>query len=297
MKLQRYAGNPILTPREDHPWESGAVFNPGVVYAGGKVHLLYRAIGEYENYISRLGYAVSEDGLRFTRLDEPVFEPQEDYERFGCEDPRITAIGDVFYVTYTALSRRAFSNAGNRVALASTTDFRNFRRYGVILPEFEDKDAVLFPEKIAGKYVMFHRIAPDIWIAYSDDLLHWYGHKVVMRPRPGRWDGVKIGAGAPPLKTEHGWLLFYHGVDEDMVYRLGVALFDLHDPSKLIARQEEPILEPEEVYEREGDVPNVVFTCGAIEKDDLYYVYYGGADKVICVATVEKDQALDFLRQ
>lgn len=292
LRLERYHGNPILEPRGSG-WESRAVFNCAVAYDGHVVHMLYRAVAKDDPvYISRFGYASSSNGLDFQRAEEPVFEPQEDYEAFGCEDPRITRIGDRFYITYTALSQRAFSGSGNRVALASTTDFKEYQRHGVILPEFEDKDAVLFPEKIGGKYVMFHRIMPDIWIAYSDDLLHWHGHKVVMRPRPGYWDGVKIGAGAPPLKTECGWLLFYHGVDEDLIYRLGVALFDLHDPSKLIARGEEPILEPEEEYEREGDVPNVVFTCGAIEKDGLYYVYYGGADTVIGVATIAKDQVL-----
>jgi predicted GH43/DUF377 family glycosyl hydrolase len=159
----------------------------------------------------------------------------------------------------------------------------------------ENKDAVIFPEKVSGKYVMFHRTMPDIWIGYSDNLKEWYGHKIVMRPREGLWDCKKIGAGPPPIKTEKGWLLFYHGVDEKRVYRLGVALFDLNDPSRLIARQEGPILEPEEPWELEGDVPTVVYNCGAIEKNGMYYVYYGGADTVIGVATVSKEEALDFI--
>lgn len=293
MKLRRYKGNPILRPSEENKWESGAVFNCAAVYAGGLIHLLYRAIGEYDTYISRFGHAVSEDGLNFKRFNNPVFEPQEDYEHFGCEDPRITKIENTFYITYTALSKRAFSGSGNRVALASTENFRNYQRHGVILPDMENKDAVLFPERINGKYVMFHRIKPDIWIAYSDNLTQWYGHEIVMRPRENSWDCKKIGAGAPPIKTEKGWLEFYHGVDEKKVYRLGAALFDLNDPSKLLARQDEPILEPEEDYELYGDVPNVVFTCGAIEKDDSFYVYYGGGDKVICVAISREVEKLD----
>ncbi len=295
-KLKRFEGNPILKPKKENEWESGAVFNCATVYDGKLIHMLYRAIGEYDSYISRLGYAISEDGFNFKRISHPVFEPQEDYEAFGCEDPRITKIDNRYYITYTALFNRAFSGEGNRVALASTNDFKSFTRYGVILPEFKDKDAVLFPEKIEGKYVMYHRIRPDIWIAYSDDLKRWYGHKVVMRPRKGSWDCQYIGSGAPPLKTEKGWLLFYHGVDENKVYRLGIALFDLNDPSMLLARQEEPILEPKENYELYGDVPNVVFTCGAIEKDTSFYVYYGGADKTICVATVDRNCVIESFR-
>lgn len=294
LKLKRYEGNPILKPRPENKWESKAVFNCGVTFENNLVHLLYRAIGEYETYISRMGYAISKDGINFRRFDQPVFEPQEDYESLGCEDPRITRLGGQFYITYTALFNRAWSGTGNRVALASTRIFKDFNRYGVILPDIENKDAVIFPEKIQGKYVMFHRIFPDIWIAYSHNLVDWCGHRIIMRPRKNSWDCYKIGAGAPPIKTECGWLEFYHGVDENKLYRLGVALFDLHDPSKLLARQDKPILEPEEDYEVEGDIPNVVFTCGAIEKDDSYYVYYGCADTVIGLATVSKEEALDF---
>ena len=296
MELRRHPANPILQANPENEWESGAVFNCAVVAQNGTIHMLYRAIGEYEVYRSRLGYAWSTDGIHFRRRGTPAFEPEEEYEVFGCEDPRITRLGDTFYITYTALFNRAWSPTGNRVALAATRDFQTFKRYGVILPDMENKDAVLFPEKINGKYVMLHRIVPDIWIAYSDNLVDWYGHKIIMRPRPGCWDCVKIGAGAPPIKTDAGWLEFYHGVDENRVYRLGAVLFDLHQPEKIIARQNDPILEPVEDCEVRGDVPNVVFTCGAIEKDDQYYVYYGGADTVICLATVGKQEALDFVR-
>lgn len=294
MKLKRFSENPIIKPIKKNKWECGAVFNCATVFDGEMVHLLYRAIGEYDTYISRLGYAFSIDGFNFERSDKPVFEPKEKYERFGCEDPRVTQIDNKFYITYTALSSRAWSGKGNRVALAATMDFRSFERHGIILPDMENKDAVIFPEKVKGKYVMYHRTMPNIWIGYSDNLKEWYNHKIVMSPREGLWDCKKIGAGPPPIKTEQGWLLFYHGVDEKRVYRLGVALFDLNDPSRLIARQEEPILEPEEPWELKGDVPTVVFNCGAIEKDGMYYVYYGGADTVIGVATVSKEEALDF---
>jgi len=295
VQLKRYSGNPILEPIKKNSWECGAVFNCAAVYDGEKTHLLYRAIGEYDIYISSLGHAVSDDGLNFQRHDQPVFEPKEEYERFGCEDPRITPIDGKYYITYTALSNKAWSGSGNRVALATTKDFRSFERHGIILPDMENKDAVIFPEKVKGKYIMYHRIMPDIWIAYSDDLIEWTGHKKVMEPRERLWDCKKIGAGAPPVKTEKGWLLFYHGVDDERFYRLGIALFDLEDPSKLIARQEEPILGPEEKWELEGDVSKVVFNCGVAEIDDTYYVYYGGADTVIGVATVSKTDSMDFL--
>jgi len=167
VKLKRYSGNPILNPVKKNKWECGAVFNCAAVLNGEKTHLLYRAIGEYDSYISALGHAVSEDGLSFQRHDQPVFKPQEQYERFGCEDPRITQIDGKYYITYTALSKRAWSGSGNRVALASTRDFQTFERLGIILPDMENKDVVIFPEKVNGKYVMFHRTMPDIWIAYS----------------------------------------------------------------------------------------------------------------------------------
>ncbi len=295
--LRRHPENPILIPRADVPWEKEAVFNPGVTVHQGKIYMLYRAIGEYEVYSSSLGLAISEDGIHFQRFPEPVFSPAEPYDRYGCEDPRITRLDGRFYITYTALSQRAFSGRGNRVALASTEDFRDFRRHGVILPDLDDKDTVIFPEKVRGRYVMYHRVPPDIWIAYSDDLVNWYGHRRIMFPRPGLWDSQKIGAGAPPIRTDAGWLLVYHGVDRNRVYRLGVALFDLDDPSRLISRPLEPILEPREWYEKEGDVPNVVFTCGLAEVGEEVFVYYGGGDKVIGLATVGKRELLDFARR
>jgi len=292
MRLKRYEENPILMPIKKNRWESKDVFNAGAAYFDGMVHLLYPAMGE--DGVSRLGYAASKDGFGIeTRLSSPVFEPEpgNKFETFGCEDPRITRIGEEFYFLYTA-----YSQIGTRVSLASTKNFRQYRRYGVVLPDVNNKDATLFPKKIRGKYVMFHRIEPDIWIAYSDNLTSWEGHRVVMKPRKGKWDCWLIGAGAQPIETSRGWLLFYHGVDENEVYRLGVAVFDLKDPSVLLARYDKPILEPEKNYELYGKVPNVVFTCGAIEKDDLYYVYYGGADRVIGVATIGKGVLQELLK-
>lgn len=289
MRLKRFLKNPILRPKKQNDWESKLVFNPAAVYENGLFHLLYRAVGE--DNISRIGYAVSANGYEFFRLDKPVFTPIGILESKGCEDPRLVSLEGKFYMTYTAYSLK-----GVRVSLASTRNFIKWERFGVVLPDMENKDAVLFPEKIGGRYIMLHRpMDPprSIWIAYSNDLVRWGDFKKVMAPIEGRWDGVGIGSASPPVKTERGWLLIYHGIDKDGVYRLGAALLDLDDPSRVIGRYPEPILEPEEDYELRGEVREVVFGCGICEMEDKYFIYYGAADKVICGATAEKKELLD----
>jgi predicted GH43/DUF377 family glycosyl hydrolase len=288
MSLRRYAGNPILSPNPHHGWESLNVFNPAVVYRGGLFHMLYRAQGS--DYISHLGYAVSADGFDWLRLHKPVFSPEGEYETRGVEDPRITQLGDTFYVLYTG-----YSDHGTRVCLASTENFITWKRYGVVLPDQDDKDAALFPEKTGDRYCAFHRIPDDIWIAYSDDLVHWTDHQIIMRPRRDNWDSARIGAAGPPIKTERGWLFIYHGYDEKRIYCLGAAMLDAKDPSRVTARLRDPILKPEEDWEIDGDVPNVVFSCAAVEVAATYYVYYGGADRVIAVATIPKVELLNLL--
>ncbi|MDY6875004.1 MAG: glycosidase [Chloroflexota bacterium] len=323
MKLVRYAHNPILEANPEREWESGAVFNCGAtVSADGSIYLLYRAIPEgytkkpggagYDDYVSSIGCAISEDGYHLTRFAHPVIEPLEEYERFGCEDPRVTRLeigGRVSYlVTYTALSTPAFYGARHRVALASTEDLHTFHKHGVVILDLEDKDAVIFPELIGGRIAMLHRVTPNIQIVYFDSLEQltnpredfWNAHQAaleeatVMWPKY-KWEAKKIGAGPPPLRTDAGWLLIYHGVDAAHVYRAGAALLDLEEPSRVIARSPYPILEPQEEYERVGDVPNVVFPEGAIVRDGVLYVYYGGADKCCCLATIVLDDLLGSL--
>lgn len=325
MKLVRYAHNPVLEANPEREWESGAVFNCGAtVSADGLIYLLYRAIPQdytrkpdgsgYDNYVSSIGCAVSEDGRHFTRFAHPVIEPLEEYERFGCEDPRVTRLeigGEVLYlITYTALSTPAFSGAGHRVALASTENLRTFHKHGVVIPGLEDKDTVIFPELVGGRIAMLHRVAPDIQIVYFENLEQllnpdeefWSKYRVslneftVMGPRY-EWEAKKIGAGPPPIRTDAGWLLIYHGVDANHVYRAGAALLDLEEPSRVIARSPYPILEPEEEYERVGDVPNVVFPEGAVVRDGTLYVYYGGADKCCCLATAPLPDLVGFVAQ
>ncbi|MCK4543816.1 MAG: glycosidase, partial [Spirochaetales bacterium] len=198
----------------------------------------------------------------------------------------------------------------DRVALATTDDFKNYTRHGVIIPGLNDKDAVFFPERINGKMALLHRIPPDIQIVCFDSLEQMIGpeeafwkeynssieeHTILKRKY--EWESKKIGAGPPPVKTEEGWLLIYHGVDNDHVYRTGVALLDLEDPSRVIARSPHPILEPEADYEKYGDVNDVVFPEGAIVLKDTLFIYYGGADKVCALATVKVKDLIDFLKE
>lgn len=305
MGLKRFKDNPILTPRTVNFWESQAVFNCAAINHDGKIHMLYRAIGEYEHYISRVGYAVSEDGINFKRFDEAVLEPSARYEIGGCEDPRITKIEDKIYVTYVVLSFPQKEKGIARTALASTEDFFAYNKYGVITPhDVDDKDVVLFPTKFNGRYVMIHRPHwigdkygienPSMWLAYSDNLHEWGDDKLLVQPEE-EWERSKIGAGPPPIKTNKGWLVLYHGVDADFVYRAGAVLLDLNDPSKVIAKTRRPLLEPKEQYELLGDVPNVVFPTGISMLDNKLYVYYGAADKVIAMASAEVEEVLDSL--
>ncbi len=285
LKLKRDMRNPLLLPVPEHSWESRFIFNGAVVYDENEklFHMLYRAMGV--DNVSRIGYAVSTDGVHFSRLDKPVFSPANNFETKGCEDPRLTKIDDEYYMLYTAYSKN-----GVRVSMASTKNFITWKRYGVILPDQDDKDAALFPEKVNGRYMLYHRIEPDIWVSFSDDLFHWTDHKVIMNPRKDRWDSLKVGIGAPPVKTSQGWFMLYHGVDQNMVYRLGFALFDLNDPTKLLKRVDNPVLEPEEDFERFGQVPNVVFSDAMIQHDGNYMVYYAGADNCMALATIPVEE-------
>ena len=320
MKLKRYEGNPVLEPR-GNDWESIAVFNCAATYKDDKIHVLYRAVGDYVRYISRLGYAIFDRDLNLLdRPEEPVFNPDIKLWEMSIEDPRFTEIDNELYLTYvvtptpsppSAVRKRLdipeLETAGPRIALARVEDFRQFTRLGIITPyDADERDVVLFPEKIQRRYAAIHRpsnwIGPgypveqaSIWFAFLDELPgRMYDHKAIMAPEQP-WEGKKIGAGPPPIKTDAGWLLIYHGVDPDHVYRAGAALLDLEEPWRILARTPEPILEPEEGYEREGDVPNVVFPEGAELIGDELLVFYGAADKVCCAARARLDKLISHL--
>jgi predicted GH43/DUF377 family glycosyl hydrolase len=296
--ITRYKHNPILT-KNDVPYEVATVHNAGVTKFGDEYIMLFRS--HKLNGRSILGLARSKDGYHFEVEEKPFMVPATsgifaEYEAFGVEDPRITCIDSEYWITYSAYSRH-----GVRIGLAKTTDWKNVERFSLIT-EADYRNVVIFPEKFNGLYARLDRphseISPwSIWISYSPDLRYWGDSRLIMKPEPYHWDEMKIGPGAPPIKTDKGWLSIYHGVFPTMdgsVYRLGVALHDLDDPSKIIGVGDNWILQPEEPYEITGYVHNVVFTCGAVPEDDgTVKIYWGGADTVMCVGTARIDDLVD----
>ncbi len=290
--VERYKNNPILT-KHDVPYEVATVHNAAVAKYNSKFVMIFRS--HKLNGRSILGKAVSDNGFDFKVDEKPFMTPSKEgifkeYEEYGIEDPRITFIDGEYIITYSAYSRH-----GVRIGLAKTKDFINVERVSLIT-EADYRNVVIFPEKFNGLYVRLDRphseISPwSVWISYSPDLIFWGESKVVMKPEMYHWDEMKIGPGAPPIKTKQGWINIYHGVFPTMdgsVYRLGVALHDLKDPSNIISVADEWILQPEELYEITGYVHNVVFSCAAVPvDDDKVIIYWGGADKVMCAGTAK----------
>ncbi|MBN2348136.1 MAG: glycoside hydrolase family 130 protein [Bacteroidales bacterium] len=298
MLIKRYTNNPILT-KKDVPYPVATVHNAAVIKYEGKYVMIFRS--HKLNGRSILGMAESEDGYNFKVQSKPFMVPAtegifKEYEAYGVEDPRIILMDGEFLITYSAYSRH-----GVRIGLAKTKNFKSVERFSLIT-ESDYRNVVIFPEKIGGLYARLDRphseISPwSIWISYSPDLRYWGESKLIMKPLQYHWDEMKIGPGAPPVKTSRGWLSIYHGVFPTMdgsVYRLGVALHDLKDPSKIIAVGDEWILQPEEVYEITGYVHNVVFSCGAVpEEDGSVKIYWGGADSVMCAGTANLEALVD----
>lgn len=236
--------------------------------------------------MSHLRLARSHDGVNFTVADEPFIVPDSQYEQYGCEDARITRIGDRWYINYSAISPM-----GITTALATTTDFIHVEKHGLIFCP-DNRDVCFFPERINGLYMALTRPAPahfghpEIWICQSPDMLHWGNHQHLLGRSGDAWDGRKSGGGAPLIKTDRGWLEIYHGVDADQRYCLGALLLDLNDPTRILAKSSVPLLEPSAPYEREGFFGNVVFTCGALVRNETLHVWYGAADECIALATL-----------
>lgn len=290
LSLVRHPQSPLMYPNRQHRWEAVNVFNCAVHQHNGLFHMLYRAQGV--DFISTIGYAVSADGLTWNRLENPVMSPHQGREDYrGVEDPRVTEIDGVFYMCYTA-----YGENGNYPMIAKSENLITWTDVAP-LEKTENKDHVLFPEKIGGRYAILHRRRPHIWIAYSDDMVTWTDHTIIMSPRPDlEWEAKSIGANGVPIKTEYGWLLFYHGYGEQHIYRQTVALLDLNDPSKVIHRPRTYIMEPTETWEIRGDVPNVIFSCTNIVVGDQLYFYYAGADRLIGLATAPFDDVVAFAR-
>ncbi len=249
----------------------------------------------YLTSISHLRLARSADGINFEIEDAPAISPANDYETFGIEDPRISFIDGTYYISYVAVSP-----LGVTTCLASTKDFASYQRHGVIFCP-DNKDVVLFPERIDGKYHALHRPVSqlfkkhEIWIAESPDLTCWGNHRYLMGLRRHCWEDTKIGAGAVPFRIENGWVEIYHGTDRNNRYCLGAVLTDADQPWMVLARTEKPVLEPQADYEIEGFFGNVVFCCGLLYEDDKLKIYYGVADTAICYAELPLQDVLENL--
>ncbi|MEI7765752.1 MAG: hypothetical protein WCI93_04195 [bacterium] len=307
--LKRFVGNPIIHPARNTYWESTATFNPTAFEHDGKVHIIYRAVGVSD--ISTLGYAGSDDGYYFSErtfkpifihknhsvdTGEPIFYSSGGGWNGGAEDPRVTKIDNMLYMTYTA-----FNGWGSvRIGLISISleDFLNkkwnWKKPVLISPPGEvHKNWVIFPERINGKYAILHSLSPEILIEYVDDMNSFDGTKFIYSIHQNHPDwqlrerGMR-GVGGAPIKTKYGWLLFFHAMEphETHRYKLWAMILDLKDPTKILYRSKTPILEPDAFYENEGLKSGIVYSCGAIIKGEDLFIYYGGADMVSCVATV-----------
>ncbi len=335
VKLRRFEGNPVLSPDPEHPWENFVTTNPGAWFdpKEGRVTLLYRAAGKEPEHVIHLGLAVSEDGYHFKRFKEPVLSPSRDGLDGGClEDPRIVKIGDYYYITYASRAfppgeywlhdGRCYQNPDcaeefplcikkNHTTshLLITKDFKTFIRGGMLTsPMLDDRDVILFPEKIGGKFYMMHRPMewcgpkygtqnPAIWISSADDLLN-FGNPALLAKAQFAWE-QKIGGNTPPIKTKYGWLTLYHAVGCDRYYRLGAMLLAIDNPRQVTHRTREWIFQPETEYETNGCYSGggVVFPCGKVIVGDRLLVYYGAADKYVGLAECGVEELLDYLLQ
>jgi predicted GH43/DUF377 family glycosyl hydrolase len=294
----RINGQPLIEPDPDLDWEAGGIFSPAVIHENGNWKMIYRAFGS--DMVSRLGYAESDDGVSWQKDKKPrVIPDHTGLEYSGVEDPRIVHIDGRYLITYTAYAKQEES-VQTRIRILETTDFHKFVH---ITPTFHqkehknDKDGVLFPEKIDGMYHMLHRLEPDIQLSVSHDLKYWTKFSTVLSPTTNEWESLKIGAGTPPIRTNVGWLFFYHGVSKDKEYSMGAVILDQNTPTKVLYRLPFPLLSPGFKYEEDGVVPNVVFGTSVVEMISNYYLYYGAGDDVIAAALIDKSELLRTLVQ
>jgi predicted GH43/DUF377 family glycosyl hydrolase len=308
--FNRDSSNPLIAPRTGCWWEARGTLNPGILDRGDRIDMLYRAVGI--DGLSRFGHASSTDGRSFERGSTPAFESQYDDvdARLGIEDPRITQVEGRVFVTYT---KAAVESADTpplswepapfrvRPCIAETNNLSNFQEIRSTFSE-NAKDLVLFPERINGQYVGLLRRYPSVQLITSPDLVHWSERETILTPLPGGWEEERVGAGPPPIRTQHGWWLALYHANEFLrkeenrrFYRMGMAVLDGDDPSRVIYRHPHPIFEPEAEYEVGGPVGNVVFGTGLVERGHELWLYYGGGDGVVCLATVELEALLSLI--
>jgi len=337
LRFTRCPDNPIVQPGL-YKWRMAAVFNPGVIYDDGKFFMYERAAGGLRPFHCYIGMLESEDGVRFRHVkDEPVFTPEMAGSPYGSiQDPRVVKIDDTYYMTF-AFRPYAWSYhpTGLGVPECSAADFPGFSgrpednqsRSGIAVSkdrvhweflcwatplELDDRDVILFPEKIGGRFALLRRPLqyvgpeygtelPGIWICFSEDLRNWSQPELLARPEQ-KWEGGRIGGSTPPIRTEKGWLVLYHGVEDEypptrrVVYRMGAMILDLQNPRKVIARTRKFIMEPETYYEKFGlYIPNVIFPTGSVVRDELLYLYYGVCDTAIALATVPLEELLEHI--
>ena len=334
MKFIKCDKNPILKPNPSNQWEELCVLNPAAMYneSDKTFYMIYRAAGNDKTHIIHLGLATSKDGVNFVReSNKPLISGDPNgLDAGGCEDPRLVKMGDYFYLTYASRpfppgqywreDKEYFGfkpEFGPKVLvwnntlthLAISKDLRNWKKLGPITdPHFDDRDVVIFPEKINGKFFMLSRAMercgkgysnknPAIWISSSDDLLSWDNYSLLMEGRED-WEDKKIGTSTPPIRTDEGWLVLYHGVSsKDDAYRVGAILLDIDDPTKIIARTKDFLMKPEEEYETNGYYNGCVFPTAIVPYEGVLYIYYGAGDKVICLATIKEDELLKYLKE
>jgi predicted GH43/DUF377 family glycosyl hydrolase len=333
MKVTRCPENPIVVPGL-YPWRKATCFNPAVIRDGGKFYMVERAAGGLRPFHCFFGLLESDDGVHFTHVqDQPIVTPADlGFPHGSIQDPRLVKIDGTFYLTYALRpASYGYSPTGvgkpdehyysypgvygdqtlyrTRSGVMASADLLHWKQIAYTTPfEINDRDNILFPEKIGGRFALLRRpeewIGPEygtekpgMWLTYSDDLVSWSDPELIAVARED-WEFKKIGGSAPPVRTEAGWLTLYHGVDADNVYRCGAIMLDLADPSKVIGRAKSFILEPVEYYERFGlYIPNVVFPTGAVAVGDLLHIYYGVTDTAICLATVPLSELVDFVME
>lgn len=306
---RREPAHPILEPRLDDAywWERKGVFNPGVTEYKDQILLLYRA---YDDSLkSRIGLAHCHDGINFNRYDHRLIDInfEDPYERLGLEDPRITKIEDTYYIVHTSASHDVTGQRSDiphmhkfipwriRIGMHTTKDFHSFEHWKILLPHAPAKNASLLPEKIDGQFGMYYRefLGDDeiLKLTFTTDFSHWSEAITIIPPPPEAWWVEKIGFGSQPIAVKDGFLMVYHGVDQQNIYRLGLMLFDRDDPAK-IRWYSNYILEPKMIYEKIGTVPNAVYCCGALIRGAELWIYYGAADRVIGRAVVSLKNVL-----